>query len=234
MLEQDYTCYDTSSSKACDPNAPCVYFVNMHAHPMDLTGLAERFQLNVVSFYVSDWDADLSPWPAPGLYKGDPDFAGDALTTLHLLESQLIPAIEAREQLAPRARAIAGYSMGGLFAAYAFLRGDLFSAMASISGSLWYERWPEFIDQKCAQGAETHAFEGKFAYFSIGSKERRSPPKILSSVEQRARASAEKLKAAGATTQFVRGPGNHHQHVLERCQAALASLEGFFCDASVS
>ena len=64
MLEQDYTRYDTASRKACDPNAPCVYFVNMHAHPMDLTGLTERFQLNIISFYVSDWDADLSPWPA--------------------------------------------------------------------------------------------------------------------------------------------------------------------------
>ena len=250
MLERDYTRYDTlvsgstpapdpsegtasgadhaASSPAPDPTAPCVYFVNMHAHPMDLAGITERLHLNIISFYVSDWDADLSPWPAKGLYKGDPDFRGDALTTLHVLERELIPAIEKAEGLAPRARAIAGYSMGGLFSAYAFLNSEYFQAMASLSGSLWFEGWPDYFERACSQGGADHAFDGRFAYFSIGSKERKSPPAILATVEDRNRHAAQRLEAAGARTEFVLGPGNHHQHIEQRCLRGLTALQDFF------
>lgn len=227
MLENDYHRYHTAASDAADATAPCVYFVNMHAHPMDLSGLTGHLHLNIFSFYVSDWDADLSPWPAPGLYKGDPDFAGDALTTLHALTSRLVPAIEQAEGLAPRTRAIAGYSMGGLFSTFAFLNSDLFQAMASMSGSLWYEGWPAYFERKCAEGAAAHAFDGRFAYFSIGSKERKSPPRILATVQERNEYAAERLEAAGARTEFVLGPGNHHQHVLERCHRGLSALQDF-------
>lgn len=232
MLEHDYHRYQTAASRAADAAAPCVYFVNMHAHPMDLSGLTEPLRLNVISFYVSDWDADLSPWPAPGLYKGDPDFAGDALTTLHALTGRLIPAVEQAEGLAPRSRAIAGYSMGGLFSTFAFLTSEYFQAMASMSGSLWYEGWPAYFQRKCAEGAAAHAFDGRFAYFSIGSKERKSPPRILSTVEERNEHAAELLRSSGAQTKFVLGPGNHHQHVLERCRLGLGALQDFLAPAS--
>jgi len=42
--------------------------------------------------------------------------------------------------------AIAGYSLGGLFALWALTQSRVFGAAASLSGSLWYDGWEAYRD----------------------------------------------------------------------------------------
>lgn len=62
------------------------------------------------------------PCPAAGVRPGSPDFGGRAAETLAELVDVTIPAVEAARGLDPVCRAICGYSLGGLFSLYAFVR----------------------------------------------------------------------------------------------------------------
>ena len=68
---------------------------------------------------------------------------------------------------------------------------------------------------------------GTFAYFSIGSKEKRGPQPILKTVQDNMGACADILASAGCETMLNVGPGNHMQHVPERMAAGIAALDGF-------
>ena len=48
----------------------------------------------LVAFEVSDWNRDLSPWPAPPVFGRTP-FAGGAGETLSFLTDRLLPALRA-------------------------------------------------------------------------------------------------------------------------------------------
>lgn len=87
----------------------------------------------------------LTPWPAKSPYASDPDFAGKAPEMLDLLVGSIIPEIEKREGPVLRGRAVAGYSLAGLFSMYAFLNGDIFESVASMLGSFWYQGWTEYL-----------------------------------------------------------------------------------------
>lgn len=234
MLEQDYVRYQTAAETIGDTTAPIVYFMNMHGGgQMDFGDSLAKCPLNVVNIYASDWDNDLTPWHAPNNAKSKPDFEGNAAQTLKDLIEHIIPQIETVEGLTPQSRAIAGYSLGGLFSTYAFINCATFKAMASMSGSLWFPDWSAYMHQKCDEGASKHAFEGRFAYFSIGKQEPKSPPKILSTVVDRNHEAAELLKASGAQTEFYLGPGNHFQHIPDRCARGLDALTTFFTGGKV-
>ena len=61
-----------------------------------------------------DWNRELTPWPAPPVARGQPDFGGGADALLGELAGRILPEVEA--ELRPSARWIAGYSLAGLFA----------------------------------------------------------------------------------------------------------------------
>lgn len=46
--------------------APIVYVVDAPEHPLDLGGVAAGRASSVVRVPVGEWDARLTPWPAPG------------------------------------------------------------------------------------------------------------------------------------------------------------------------
>ena len=78
-----------------------------------------------------DWNCELTPWPAPPVARGQPDFGGGADALLGELAGRILPEVEA--ELRPSARWIAGYSLAGLFAVYAALSTRLFARVASVS-----------------------------------------------------------------------------------------------------
>ena len=155
-----------------------------------------------------NWNRDLSPWPAPAPFPGQPPFEGGAEAFLETLTAGLLPAVRKELPGEPRWIALAGYSLAGLFAAWAALRSPLFSRFASISGSLWY---PGFSDWLRAAPGEIEK-----AYFSLGDREARTRNPALKSVEEAARAAAECLSARGAETVFHLNPGNHFYQTEER------------------
>lgn len=202
-------------------SAPCIYFVDLPEHPFDVAPAADGLSCSVARFPVHGWDDALTPWPAPGLYAGDADFGGQADATIEDIGSRIIPGIEAACGIAPRARALAGYSLGGLFSLYAFTRMPGISAVASMSGSTWYDGWLDYLE------AATYEGSGRFACLSLGSRERHAMPRRLHVVEDDTRETARMLEARGAEVRLSIGPGSHLQHVDERLRDGLAALDAW-------
>lgn len=203
-----------------DAEAPVIYVVDSPEHPLDLVPVASGRASAVVRAPVREWGARLTPWPAPGLRAGDPDFAGGAAQTLsELLATTTV--FEAREGLRPARRAICGYSLAGLFALYAFVSCGAFDACASVSGSVWYPGWVDYLRAAAFDGA------GRLAFLSVGKKERRAGPAVFRHVEEDLAACADALRAHGCAVETSLGPGSHVQHQRERMDLALTILDGF-------
>ncbi len=203
------------------PASPVIYIIDAAEHPFDIDEIASNRACAVAKVPVRNWNANLTPWPAPGLYRGEPDFKGQAAATLAELLDEVIPAVEHAAQITPSARAICGYSLGGLFALYAFTRSNAFSACACLSGSVWYEGWVEHLRELDFDGT------GRFAFLSIGSKEKHAAPIILHHVQDNMQECADILRERGCATEFVVGPGNHMSFAKERFDAGITALQSF-------
>ena len=205
-------------------DAPIVYVVDSPEHPLALDGAAKGIAATVVSVPVRNWNDALTPWPAAGLYRGEPDFGGGAHRTLDELLDRAIPSFEAAAGLLPRRRAICGYSLGGLFSLHAFVRCETFGACACVSGSVWYEGWVDYLrDLDCD-------LLGRFAYLSVGTKEKRASRPLLKRVERNMEECVRILKGRGCKVRYVTGPGNHFAHVGERLGLGLAELAEYLCE----
>jgi len=152
------------------------------------------------------WDDEMTPWECPALFAGDSPCHGEADGYLAWMQDHLMPAAERRLDGVPSYRAVAGYSLAGLFAVYALYRTDAFDRAASMSGSLWYPRFLEYT--------RSHAMLAKPSclYFSLGDQECRSTIKLLQTVQERTEALADDCRRAGIETTFRLNRGNHVQH----------------------
>lgn len=201
--------------------APVIYLVNSPDHPFDVEPLAGTLACAVASLPYANWSDALTPWPAPGLYREEPDFGGHAADTLAELVDEAVPTIEKNASLHPARRAICGYSLGGLFALFALTHADAFDACACLSGSVWYEGWVDHLRSLDLDLA------GRFAYLSVGTKEKRGGRPIMRTVQDNMEACAGILRDRGAQVTYVTGPGNHMQHIAERHEAGLSALDAF-------
>ena len=189
-----------------------IYVIDSPEHPLDVATAAEGLRSRVVSVPVADWGDALTPWPAPALRPGEKDFGGRADETLASLAAAL--------DQASGPHAVGGYSLGGLFALYAFVREPRFAACACLSGSVWYEGWVDWLR------ANAPDCSGRYAYFSVGKKEKRAGLPFRH-VEEDLAACAEILRAHGCGVDVALGPGSHMQHVIERLAAGLTALDAF-------
>lgn len=199
--------------------APCIYLVDAPEHPTSIEPLAGLLACNVVTVPIGSWGATLTPWPAPALYRGEDDYAGQADQTLEWLVGEAMPAAEASAHLTPAARAIVGYSLAGLFSLYAFAHDSRFAAVGCLSGSLWYDGWLEHLEGLALPAS------GRYAFFSLGTKERRGPQPRLKQVQERTEACVELLRRRGVQADLVMNPGGHLTHINERIQAGLVALD---------
>lgn len=201
--------------------APIIYVIDLPYHPFEVGAAARDCVSTIVKVPVNEWDDSLTPWAAPGLYHGDADFKGEAAVTLEELLDEAVPAIERAEGLAPAKRAICGYSLGGLFALYAFVHSDRFDACGCLSGSVWYEGWVNHLRSLDFTAA------GRYAFLSIGSNEKHARESILHTVQDNMEACAEILRSQGCEADFVVGPGGHFDHAQERFAAGFKALDAF-------
>jgi len=150
-----------------------------------------------------DWNTDLSPWEIPPLYKNDTPFLGKADQYLELLISKIIPALLGKLTKTPAYIAIAGYSLGGLFALYAAYKTKIFSKILSASGSLWY---PTFVDF----AKKTDFLKKPEAiYLSLGDTEAKTKNKSLASVQKKTEELVDFYKSKGLPVIFELNKGNH-------------------------
>ena len=208
---------------AADVAPAVIYAIDSPEHPTDVGAFAAGLNAWVVSVPVAHWNDALTPWPAPALYREEPDFGGHAAETLDELLMRVVPAAEERIVAeaghTPEVRAICGYSLGGLFSLYAFTHCDAFAACACLSGSVWYEGWVEHL------AAQEGDLAGRYAYFSLGTKEKRGGQPLMRTVQKRMEECVELLRHCGCTVDFVLGPGNHLQHIPERYEVGLRALD---------
>lgn len=156
----------------------------------------------LVAIRVPQWNDMLTPWECSGIFADDAPFAGHAERQLEAL-SEIVQKTEARLGVRPAHRCIAGYSLAGLFATWVPFQTVLFDAVASASGSLWYPGFAEYVEAGEFDRAP------RCAYFSLGSKEARTPSRLLRGVADGTQRVAAAFEARGVKTIFESNPGNH-------------------------
>ena len=105
------------------------------------------FPIVIVGIVPQDRMAQYTPWPAAALRSGDSGFGGEGDEYLRSIDETLIPYICTKFNVSPLPQhtALLGYSLGGLLSLYSLYRTESFGAVASVSGSLWYADWTEFV-----------------------------------------------------------------------------------------
>lgn len=159
---------------------------NETAHMWDcLMDVVEKQNFLLCAFQVDDWNKDFSPWKAPVAF-GDEDFMGEGKKTLQWLIKELIPTLKEKYG-ANREIYLIGYSLAGLFSLWAAYETEIFSGIASCSGSLWFEKWDEYL--------KNHKIRHPCnVYLSLGGKEEKTKNQIMASVGERTRLQEQVLK----------------------------------------
>ncbi|MBR0400113.1 MAG: alpha/beta hydrolase [Mogibacterium sp.] len=162
-----------------------------------------RKDFNLLCVGGLDWNRDMSPWKCPPIYHNEEPFTGGADEYLKSLEEKIIPEGLKRMAEMPSRISIAGYSLAGLFALYALYRTDLFDRAASMSGSLWFPDFREYV--------LTHKIKRKpdKIYLSLGDKEAKTRNQYMKSVQENTESIAEHYRKAGIDTVLEMNPGNH-------------------------
>lgn len=151
---------------------------------------------------VADWNRELSPWKAEKCFRNGENFGGGAGEYLTWMKRE-IAEFERQTGIAPEKRAVCGYSLAGLCALYALYAADIFDGAASVSGSLWFDGWLDFMKRNYVRKP------GACVYLSVGDREARARNQRLAQVEKCAREAAEILASQGASVKFELNIGNH-------------------------
>ena len=119
---------------------------------------------------------------------------------------------------------IAGYSLAGLFALWAAWNSGYFRRVASVSGSLWYPGFTDYIRNDAPKSGCGEKTGLEKAYFSLGDRESRTRHPLMSRVDACTAEVVERFKSYGIETAFEWNPGNHFDHPELRMARALAWL----------
>ena len=205
---------------------PIIY---LHALEFDATDTGEIYELVsrgadfvLAAIYLNEaqWGDKLSPWAAKSPFKGVRDFAGGGAAHLEKFTDELIPRIErhvfgARK---PAWRACAGYSLAGLFSAYAAFASDKFQKIACVSASFWFGGFDAFVAAHSLQRGLAHV------YASLGEAEMNPKNPRGALCGETARNFIAKCRGAGAKAEFEQNPGGHMQDEIARISKALLKL----------
>lgn len=170
-----------------------------------------------------NWNDDLSPWYMKKIYSKDTDYAGKADEFLNLITERVIPQIETRvlknSKITPEYYSIIGYSLAGLFAIYSGFKTDKFKKIATISGSMWFDNFENFVRKNnISSNVEK-------IYFSLGNKEKQTNNPILKKVEEKTIEIEKMISSKGVSTTLQFNNGNHFTNPEERFAKAIKWLQ---------
>ena len=174
----------------------------------------------VVLLPQADWNDDLTPWPAGPIFRKGKSFGGGAKAYLGRLETEILPDIEGSLGLVDPERWLIGVSLSGLFAVWAAAESDLFTRVAAISGSFWYEGFTEWLEARPGMGSL------KGAYLSLGNTEADTKNPHLRQIAALTESVVGILREKGVQTLFEWNDGSHFAPVVPRLEKALAGLLG--------
>ena len=184
--------------------------------PERLPTLAQNLPDMALMAVQAEGMRDYTPWAAPPL-QADRPFTGQAQAFLDFLTGQALPALALRAPVEERPcrRLLAGYSLGGLFALWAAGQCGAFGLAASLSGSLWYDGWLEYLQ-------DTPLRAGRI-YLSLGRAEEHGGPARMRAVGEATRSSyaflSDQLGPGRVTLQWNRG--GHFTGIPMRWERAL-------------
>ena len=186
---------------------------------VDLQELAERFSLTFVMIEGVYWNDDLTPWLAPGVFKKAKPFGGQASVFLAKLCNEIVPKAESELGLINPQRTLMGVSLSGLFAVWAALNTAVFQNVISISGSLWYDGFAEWV-KTCEISPKVENI-----CLLLGEKEKNAKEKRMATVEEKTSEIAAMLKekCLGKVV-FELVEGTHFSPVVPRMEKALERL----------
>ena len=223
---QSATSFATST-----PLLSSVPIIYLHALEFGATGMGEIYELVsrrsgadfvLAAIYLNEaqWGDKLSPWAAKSPFKGVRDFAGGGAAHLEKFADELIPRIERHVFGAgkPAWRACAGYSLAGLFSAYAAFASDKFQKIACVSASFWFGGFDAFVAARSLQRGLAHV------YASLGEAEMNPKNPRGALCGETARNFIAKCRSADVRAEFEQNPGGHMQDEIARISKALLSL----------
>ena len=176
-----------------------------------------RYRCHIVAVNGMEWNDDMTPWPAEGVFRKAVPFGGKADRFLARFRNL---CLELEEELGIDAseRWLAGISLSGLFALWAAHSCDFFSGIACISGSFWYDG----LDGWVAANELSPAV--RFCHISLGDREKNSKDRRMATVEERTVAIVERLRSQGVHTDWQLIDGTHFSPVVPRLETALEAL----------
>ncbi len=184
------------------------------------TRLAGHYACGIAFITGIDWDNDLTPWRAPGVFQRDAPFDGKATLFLDTLTRIIIPAIDKEMKIAPQQRTLAGISLSGLFATWQWIESPFFNNVISISGSFWYDGFTAWL-----RSASIPPRGGKI-YLSLGDEEEDTTVARFQPVKRCTDEVADILRRAGIDVVYKMTKGNHYAPPVPRLMAALDSIIG--------
>lgn len=184
-----------------------------------LADLLPRHHALVVVHTQLAWEQVFSPWAAPRLSSKGEDFTGGAAAYYHTFCTQWIPQIEQQLAIPTPIRGLLGYSLAGLFAVYGATVTPYFPYVASVSGSLWFDGWVDFMAQYSPQQLP------RAIYFSVGDKEARTRQTRMATVQTATEQTSAYWQQYGVPTTFELNAGGHFQDIPQRLAKAVAWFE---------
>ena len=180
-----------------------------------LKGLSEKYGVSIVVIEDVNWNDDLTPWPAEGVFKKAKPFGGKAATFLDKLTHEIIPNTEKDLGIEDAERTLLGVSLSGLFAVWSVFDTDAFTNIISISGSLWYDGLVEWMQE------QTPSPQLERVCLLLGEKEKNAKEKRMATVEVRTLVAANILKEkTNAFVTFELVEGTHFSPIMPRLERA--------------
>jgi predicted alpha/beta superfamily hydrolase len=194
-----------------DAGCPVIYLNTFESGEGEAVSvLLADIRLALVCVVTPDWNGELSPWPAPRAFASGEDFTGGADAYLKLLTEEIVPEAEARLNIVPSQRYLTGYSLAGLFALYAVTKTALFDGFGSMSGSLWYDGFTDYLARHKTLCSANRG------YLSLGDREAITKNPRMAKVLDCTRQAEGLLKANGMEMLFELNHGNHYADVPAR------------------
>jgi len=187
-----------------------------------LKRLSDKYSVSIIVIPNVNWNDDMTPWAAEGVFKKAKPFGGRAASFLDKLTNEIIPEIEKTLGVEEDAeRTIMGISLSGLFAIWAGFNTNAFSNIISISGSLWYDGFVEWMNERMPSPRLEKVC------LLLGEKEKDAKEKRMATVEERTHAAANILKSKSqAAVIFELVEGTHFSPMLPRLGRAFEVVYG--------
>lgn len=212
----------------CDKKYPVIY-VNGEGNISELIEKIEsHFDYDCQSFILvgiepHNWNRDYTPWPAPALTKKTEAFKGEADKYLYKLIYEIKPFVDQnyRTRKEPNNTALIGYSLAGLAAIYTMYKTSVFGKIGSISTSMWYDGFIEFLEKSKLVSNETKV------YMSLGKSEGKSRNQRMAMVADCTLRAFDVLKSQLSVKEnliFEWNNGGHFIDIPERFEKAVVWL----------